>query len=208
LLGLAGFRVLKVEHSGRPDGARLGDARFWRWLHDGQESTVVDFRSADGHRELARLLGEADVVIEASRGRALDQLDLGPTQVATKPGAVWVTITGYGRASGRVAFGDDAAVAGGLVAWDDDGPMFCGDAMGDPVSGLSAAVAVMEAWAAGGGVHIDLSMAAAVAAARDAGHPCALGEHWVTQRADGQWEVACSGARVVVAPPMRPISPF
>ena len=37
---------------------------------------------------------------------------------ATGP-SIWVSITGYGRQHERVAFGDDAAVAGGLVAIDE-----------------------------------------------------------------------------------------
>ena len=201
LLGRGGARVVKVEHSGRLDGARQGDARFWRSLHEGHESLVVDFAARAGRHQLAALLARADVIIEASRGRALDQVELGPSQVVTKPGAVWVTITGYGRASARVAFGDDAAVAGGLVAWDDRGPMFCGDAMGDPVAGLSAAVAVAEALAGGGGVHLDVSMAAAVAAARGSGSGCGRGEHPVIRDADGAWWVACAGVRVPVRSP-------
>ena len=41
----------------------------------------------------------------------------------------------------RVAFGDDAAAAAGLVAWTASGPVFAGDALADPLSGLAAAAA-------------------------------------------------------------------
>ena len=61
--------------------------------------------------------------------------------------------------AGRVAFGDDAAVAGGLVAWDGDGPCFCGDAVADPTTGLASAVAVLTALAEGGAWVLDASMA-------------------------------------------------
>ncbi len=90
-----------------------------------------------------------------------------PEQVAGRAGRVWVSITGYGRAEpGRqwVAFGDDAAVAGGLVAWENEAhPVFCGDALADPVTGLSAAAALFEAMAGGGGVLLDVSMQASAA---------------------------------------------
>jgi crotonobetainyl-CoA:carnitine CoA-transferase CaiB-like acyl-CoA transferase len=102
------------------------------------------------------------VIIEASRPRALEQLGLDPTTVAPRAGRIWLSITGYGReAPGRdwVAFGDDAAVAGGLVGSDTQGdPVFCGDAIADPVSGLFGARAVLEAVDAGGGWLIDLAM--------------------------------------------------
>jgi len=121
LLGLAGADVIKVETPGRPDGARAGERRFFDWLHRGHRSVVVDFRSESGQRALGALLAVADVVIEASRPRALAQLGLAPEMVPHREGQVWLSITGYGRgdlaASELVAFGDDAAVAGGLVGW-------------------------------------------------------------------------------------------
>ncbi len=122
----------------------------------------LDFRSPAGRAEAAALLDTADVVIEASRPRALEQLGLGPEDRPERPGRVWLSITGHGRsAPGRdwVAFGDDAAVAGGLVGWDASSqPVFCGDAIADPITGLVGAVAVLRALAAGGGQLIDLAM--------------------------------------------------
>jgi crotonobetainyl-CoA:carnitine CoA-transferase CaiB-like acyl-CoA transferase len=76
--------------------------------------------------------------------------------------SVWISITGYGRAApGRdwVAFGDDAAAAGGLVTWDDDGPCFCADAIADPLSGLTAAAATLEALEGDDAVLLDVVMA-------------------------------------------------
>jgi hypothetical protein len=58
-----------------------------------------------------------------------------------------------------VAFGDDAAVAGGLVAFDDRGPCFCGDAIADPLCGLASTVAVLTAVGLDGSWVIDASMA-------------------------------------------------
>ena len=57
-------------------------------------------------------------MIETSRPRALAALGLAPEMIPHRHGQVWLSITGYGRAAPeRVAFGDDAAVAGGLVGW-------------------------------------------------------------------------------------------
>ncbi len=181
LLGLAGADVIKVETPGRPDGARAGERRFFDWLHGGHRSVVLDFRSESGRRALGALIAAADVVIEASRPRALAQLGLAPEMIPHREGQVWLSITGYGRgdpaASELVAFGDDAAVAGGLVGWTgaglrDDGdwndggdgdwdgaePVFCADAIADPLTGLCGALAVARSVAGGGGELIDLSM--------------------------------------------------
>lgn len=145
LLTRAGHRVIKVESTGRPDGARSGPPGFYDLLHAGQESVALDFTSRDGRAVLQRLIDEADIVIEASRPRAMAQLGVGPSPRGPR---VWVSITGYGRegdSANRVAFGDDAAAAGGLVVCDDAGPCFCADAAADPATGLYAAVAALEA---------------------------------------------------------------
>ncbi len=73
-----------------------------------------------------------------------------------------MSITGYGRTGPwrqRVAFGDDAAAAAGLVAVGPDGtPVFLGDAVADPVTGLYAAVAALACVVGGGGHHVDIAM--------------------------------------------------
>jgi hypothetical protein len=74
---------------------------------------------------------------------------------------VWLSITGHGRAEPhgrRVAFGDDAAVAGGLVAWDGDRPCFVADAAPDPAAGLLAATAVVDRLLAGGRWLVDVAL--------------------------------------------------
>ncbi|WP_420312958.1 CoA transferase [Streptomyces sp. YS-B37] len=166
LLGLAGARVVKVESATRPDGARYGTPAFYRWLHDGHGSVVVDF--APG--ALDAIVAEADVVIEASRPRALRRLGLRAEEfLAARPGRVWVGITGYGRENDRIAFGDDAAVAGGLTGHDPVGdPVFLGDALADPVTGVFAAQAVARSLAEGGGELLCVSMSACAATLADA----------------------------------------
>ncbi|GGQ33271.1 CoA transferase [Streptomyces mutabilis] len=165
LLGLAGAQVTKVESTTRPDGARSGHPEFYRWLHEGHDSLVLDFASG----ALADAVDRADVVIEASRPRALRQLGLFAEEFLTaRPGRVWVSITGYGRDDDRIAFGDDAAVAGGLVGRDTHGdPVFLGDALADPVTGLYAAHAAVRSLAAGGAELLCVSMAACAAALAD-----------------------------------------
>jgi crotonobetainyl-CoA:carnitine CoA-transferase CaiB-like acyl-CoA transferase len=204
LLGLAGARIIKVESAGRPDGARSGSQAFYDWLHAGHESLVLPFDSGRGRSLLSGLLSAADVVIEASRPRALAQLGLAPGSIEHKDGQVWVSITGYGRDTPeRVAFGDDAAVAGGLVGWGRGGePVFCADAIADPLTGIAGALAVAQSLAGGGGELIDLPMRA-VAAAFAAGGVPDHGDHEVSR--DGS-SVTCHalGRRQAVLPPRPP----
>ncbi len=156
LLGLAGARVVKVETPGRPDGARRGNADFYRLLHAGHRSVVADPQDVGGQRLLHALIEAADIVIEASRPRALAGWGLRPESTD----ATWVSITAAGRTSNRVGFGDDVAAGAGLVAWDERGPVFVGDAIADPLAGLTAAV---HALAASPGDLVEVDMTAVVA---------------------------------------------
>ncbi len=155
LLAVAGATVVKVEAISRPDGTRSGDSRFFDWMNASKLSYATDF----GDGDVRRLLEVADVVIEGSRPAALTRRGLGAEQVRARPGRVWLRLTGYGahgeRAT-RVAFGDDAAVAGGLVGV---GPAFVGDAIADPLTGLSATQAVLDSLRRGGGEVVEVSLA-------------------------------------------------
>ncbi len=162
LLGGAGMRVVKVESIRRPDGARLGHPGFYRLLNGDKESVALDLGHEGGIAALHAIVRWADVVVEGSRPRALEHLGLHARDVLTSGGPqVWVSITGHGRGEldrDRVGFGDDAAVAGGLVAWDGDGPCFVADAAPDPASGLLAAVAAVDRLRAGGRWLIDVAL--------------------------------------------------
>ncbi len=169
LLQLHGAQVVKVESLDRPDGARNGSPAFFDLLNGGKASVALDFRSAEGVRALRTLLTAADVVIEGSRPRALQQLGIDANELLNADDGpdVWLSITGYGLVgdnAARVGFGDDAAVAGGLVVYDDAGPCFCADAVADPITGMVAAAAVRDALASGRRWLIDAAMSRAAAA--------------------------------------------
>jgi crotonobetainyl-CoA:carnitine CoA-transferase CaiB-like acyl-CoA transferase len=152
LLADRGADVVKVESPTRPDGARRGPPAFFERLNAGKRQVALPLDS----QELGALVRRADVVVVASRRRALDQVGLVAEEIRPR---VWLSITGYGRAVDRVAFGDDAAVAGGLVAHDDQGPVFLADAVADPLTGVAGAVAVDAALRAGGRWVVDAAMA-------------------------------------------------
>ncbi len=208
LLGLAGARIVKVETPQRPDGARRGNAEFYRLLHAGHRSVVLDPAAPRGRHALADLVDAADIVIEASRPRALAGFGL-DAEAAVAAGTTWVSITAYGRASGRIGFGDDVAAANGLVARDTDGtPVFCGDAIADPLTGLTAAVLAATAPADGAGVLWDIAMSDVVAATLTPRDPTLAPGGTApfspaARRRNGEWVVDTSSGRVPVAAPRR-----
>ena len=83
---------------------------------------ALDFGAPDDLAALRRLLARADVVLEASRPRALRQLGLDAEEYVAG-GTIWATHPAYGRTgedAQRIGYGDDVAAAAGLVA-------YCGD---------------------------------------------------------------------------------
>ena len=50
-------------------------------------------------------------------------------------------------------------MAGGLIAGDRADPVFCADAVADPLAGLTAAAAAIDCHGAGGGWLVDVAMA-------------------------------------------------
>jgi hypothetical protein len=147
LLASAGANVVKVESLAQPELVLPEDAAFARRLNGGKELLQLDFHDPT---RLHQTLAQADVVIVSARQRASDSLGL-----RCRPGQLWISISAYGGhrdPNQRVGFGDDAAAEAGAICWQDDIPIFAGDALADPVTGLLAAVAglgLVEAGQAG-----------------------------------------------------------
>ena len=222
LLARAGAQVVKVESSSRPDGARRGLPEFYELLNGQKQHRSIGFDASEGRAELLGLLQNADIVITSCRPRALEQMGIDPLDVVRQSGVIWAGITGYGWEQGhKVAFGDDAAAAGGLVRragrspqeaelasgdaadhfentdglsshirparrrsdvadhFESEGelserkrgressegilPCFIGDAMADPLTGVTAAAAVMEQWLSETPGFLDISMVGSAA---------------------------------------------
>ena len=169
ILAAAGCAVTKIESPRRPDPTRQSTPEFFQRLNGRKAELAFDFTTRDGRGRLRETILAADVVITGARPRGLASLGLAvETLMAEKPGLVWVAITGYGwtgPGANRVAFGDDAAAAGGLVGWEGGAPRFLGDALADPVTGLAAAAGALQALEAGGGLLVDAALARSAAAA-------------------------------------------
>lgn len=195
LLGLGDADVVKVESIARPDGARAGPAAFFDCLHVGHPMVALDFQDRGDLARLADLVGDADLVLESSRPRALRQLGL-DSDAFVDAGTSWLSITGYGRDRNVIGFGDDVASGAGHVVWDEGEPLPCGDALADPLAGVCAAEAAAETLLADRARLIDVSMHhVARGAATGAAEP-----HDVF-RERGRWWVECATGRYPVVEP-------
>lgn len=162
LLSMTGGQVVKIESPTRPDGMRAGHQGFYYLLNAGKDCVALNFRAGEDLKKLKALLHKADIVIEASRPRALQQLGIiGEEFVSRKPGKIWARLTAYGQVENRIGFGDDIGISAGLASVMDKAhgePCFVGDAIADPINGLHLALAIQASLNQGGGTVIDLTM--------------------------------------------------
>ena len=189
-----------MEGAGRPDGARRGTPEFFNLLNHAKECVQVDFADAGDKAFLRRLLRAADLVLEGSRPRVMEQLGIDPAELADA-GVCWLSINAYGRtgdAAMRVGFGDDTAVAGGLWLGGDP-PSFVADAVADPIAGLAAAAVGARLLAAERAELVEVPLARAAAWA-NAEAPNVAGD--AALRRDGdRWSVQVSAEWLQLAPP-------
>jgi hypothetical protein len=170
VLAALGADVIKVESARRSDPTRATMPEFFNRLNGQKRELQLDLATAAGQARLRDEIAAADVLITSVRPRGLASVGLSVERTFEEnPRLTWAAITGYGwgeATAARVAFGDDAAAAGGLVRWTRERePRFLGDALSDPVTGLAAAAGALAAVIAGGGVLIDVAMARCAAAA-------------------------------------------
>lgn len=162
LLAMTGAHIIKIESPTRPDGMRAGHQGFYDLLNAGKDCVALNFRNAEDLAKLKTLLSKADIVIEASRPRALKQLGIFAEDfVRRKPGKVWARLTAYGQSENRIGFGDDIGISAGLASIMEQShseACFVGDAIADPVNGLHLALALQACLNQSGGAVIDLAM--------------------------------------------------
>jgi hypothetical protein len=202
ILARVGIDVLKVESPTRPDGARRGPEAFFDLMNGGKRGCALDLRDSRDRGAFERLLSAADLVVESARPRALAQLGYdAESWVGERPGRIWTSITGYGRAHEWIAFGDDAAAAAGLSWSPSSGvakPRFCADAVADPLTGLHVAAIILGHLRSGRGGLLDISLSGIAGCAASAPHS---GITLPLDQDGGEWVVRAGGRVIPVAPP-------
>ena len=158
-----GADVIKVEpppSEGAPGGDPL---RQWRMLHNGtsvwwqvqsrnKRSVVLDLRTPEGRETVARLIDEADVLIENFKPGTMEKWGLGYEALSARnPGLVMLRISGYGQTGPyreRPGFAVVAEAMGGmrhLNAEPGRVPVRAGVSLGDTLAGLHGAIGILLA---------------------------------------------------------------
>lgn len=180
-MGDLGADVIKVESCQYPDWFRGTDPRgpyfpertyeknYWfQMMNRNKRGITLDLTNPKGIALLKRLLADADAVIDNYAADVLPRMGLDAKAMhAVNPRLVVVTMPAFGMSgawSGVRAYGSTLEQASGLpsvTGRDGDPPTMLHAALGDPVGGVSGAVALMIGFVqqrrTGQGQHIDLS---------------------------------------------------
>jgi crotonobetainyl-CoA:carnitine CoA-transferase CaiB-like acyl-CoA transferase len=162
ILGDLGADVIKIERPGSGDDTRgwgppfddRGESAYFLSVNRNKLSVAADLSLAADRALLARLIGEADVVLENFRPGTLERHGLGPAaMLAAHPELLWCTITGFGIDSLRPGYDFVVQAESGWMAITgepDGAPMKVGVALADVLAGKDAAIQILGALAGQG----------------------------------------------------------
>jgi CoA:oxalate CoA-transferase len=184
MLADQGASVIKVERPEGGDTARGGapmvkndkgetQSGYFLRFNRNKRSLTLNLKSERGRQVFAELAEKSDVVVENFRPGLLDEMGIGYKALSERnPRLVYACISGFGSLEGylgpyskRPAYDIVAQAMGGLMntcGQTDGPPTWLGVALGDIVSGMNAAYAIMLALyqreKTGRGQYIDISM--------------------------------------------------
>ncbi len=158
-LGDLGADVIKVEHPRGGDETRgwgppfdeRGESAYFLGVNRNKLSVAADLDVPADRELVARLMGEADVVLENFRAGTLEKRGLGVDEMlARHPRLIWCTITGFGASSRRPGYDFVIQAESGWMAitGPEEGPASkVGVALADVMAGKDAAIAILAALA-------------------------------------------------------------
>jgi len=175
LLGDQGASVVKIERPGIGDIARWvgvavnGISALYQSCNRGKRTITIDLTSEQGRDIAARLVSEADVVIENFRPGVMDRLGLGYDALRVgNENLIYASLSGFGSKgpyATKGAYDTVIQAYGGLASnqADVDGePRFLHQTAADKITAMYAVQAITAALFARerglGGQHVELSM--------------------------------------------------
>jgi crotonobetainyl-CoA:carnitine CoA-transferase CaiB-like acyl-CoA transferase len=167
LLADLGADVVKVERPGEGDETRTwgppyagGESTYFLSINRGKRSVALDLARPDAQEAMARLAGEAHVVVENFRPGVAERLGAGYERLSREnPELVYCSITGFGDERPGYDFVVEAESGLMSITGDAGGPpMKVGVAVVDVLAGYAAATAVLAALVTRRGERIEISL--------------------------------------------------
>ena len=158
-----GAEVIKIEPPPAEGSAGGDPLRQWRMLHNGtsvwwqvqsrnKQSVVLDLRTPEGRETVARLIDEADVVIENFKPGTMEKWGLGYEALSARnPGLIMLRISGYGQTGpykDRPGFAVVGEAMGGMRYLNAEPgriPVRAGVSLGDTLAALHGVIGILLA---------------------------------------------------------------
>lgn len=170
-----GATVIKIERPGVGDQSREwspikdGYSGYYAAINRNKKGISLDVSTPEGLEVAKKLLAKADVLVENFKVGTLDKMGLSYEEVkAINPGIIYASITGFGQ-DGPLrdvpAYDNVIQAMTGLqdmTGYPEDPGVRCGPAIGDSLTGLYMAYAILMAYRhknhTGVGEKIDIAM--------------------------------------------------
>jgi crotonobetainyl-CoA:carnitine CoA-transferase CaiB-like acyl-CoA transferase len=161
MLADMGADVIKIEKI--PDGddsrhmipPKIGDeTAAFMMMNRNKRGIAIDLKTADGKTILAKLIEDADVVVENFAPGVMDRLGFGYEALRAKhPALIYCSLSGFGRTGpyqDRRGFDLVAQAMSGIMSFTgerpDGPPVKCGAPLSDITAGILAAMGILAAY--------------------------------------------------------------
>ena len=177
MLADMGADVIKIEKVPGGDDTRRnvppaveGESAAFMMMNRNKRGVALDLKTEGGRRVLARLLEDADVVVENYRPGTMGKLGFDYQKLrARNPGLIYCALSGFGRTGPyghRGGFDLVAQAMSGIMSITGEGPgrppVKCGAPLTDITCGILAAMGILAAYAhrlkTGQGQMVDTSL--------------------------------------------------
>jgi crotonobetainyl-CoA:carnitine CoA-transferase CaiB-like acyl-CoA transferase len=162
MLADMGADVIKIEKIPGGDDTRRsippsidGESAAFLMMNRNKRGMALDLKTAGGRRVLARLLEDADVVVENYRPGTMEKLGFDYEKLReANPGLIYCALSGFGRTGPyrqRRGFDLVAQAMSGIMSITGEGPgrppVKCGAPLTDITCGILAAMGILAAYA-------------------------------------------------------------
>ncbi|MXW36849.1 MAG: CoA transferase [Acidobacteria bacterium] len=175
MLADLGAEVIKIEPPGGDDTRTWGppfgggEAAYFLAVNRGKKSVVLNLKTEEGSRALARLIASSDVLVENFRPGTLARLGFAPEEVQGRhPRLIWCSVSAYGQYGPLSSKpGYDAVMQGeagwmGLTGPPEGPPTKLGASLADICAGMMASSGILAALFArerdGRGRRVDVAL--------------------------------------------------
>jgi crotonobetainyl-CoA:carnitine CoA-transferase CaiB-like acyl-CoA transferase len=162
MLADMGAHVIKIEKVPGGDDTRRaipptidGESAAFMMMNRNKRGLALDLKSEGGRRVLARLLEDADIVVENYRPGTIQKLGFDYEHLrTTNPGLIYCAVSGFGRGGPygqRAGLDLTAQAMSGIMSITGEGPgrppVKCGAPLTDITCGILAAMGILAAYA-------------------------------------------------------------